>query len=217
MSLYALAQQGDPEALSALVRQHIPLVQALCRRFSGSEDAFQQGCMGLVKAIRKYREDSGCQFSTYAVPVILGEMRRAYSHTLGWRRRAALNRAKAYQERTLRLTGQDPPIKEIAANAGVSPEELALLIERDKGPVYDEQGTLFPSLPDPMGENWLLRFCILDVLSRMPKDESWLIRQRYVAGKSQTELARALSVSQTSISRQERHVREHFAQAWNET
>ncbi len=217
MSLYALAQQGDPEALSALVRQHIPLVQALCRRFSGSEDAFQQGCMGLVKAIRKYREDSGCQFSTYAVPVILGEMRRAYSHTLGWRRRAALNRAKAYQERTLRLTGQDPPIMEIAANAGVSPEELALLIERDKGPVYDEQGTLFPSLPDPMGENWLLRFCILDVLSRMPKDESWLIRQRYVAGKSQTELARALSVSQTSISRQERHAREHFAQAWNET
>ena len=215
MSLYTLAQQGDPEALSALVRQHIPLVQALCRRFSGSEDAFQQGCMGLVKAIRKYREDSGCQFSTYAVPVILGEMRRAYSHTLGWRSRAALNRAKAYQERTLRLTGQDPPIMEIAANAGVSPEELALLIERDKGPVYDEQGTLFPSLPDPMGENWLLRFCILDVLSRMPKDESWLIRQRYVAGKSQTELARALSVSQTSISRQERNAREHFAQAWN--
>ena len=215
MSLYALAQQGDPEALSALVRQHIPLVQALCRRFSGSEDAFQQGCMGLVKAIRKYREDSGCQFSTYAVPVLLGEMRRAYSHTLGWRSRAALNRAKAYQERTLRLTGQDPPIMEIAANAGVSPEELALLIERDKGPVYDEQGTLFPSLPDPMGENWLLRFCILDVLSRMPKDESWLIRQRYVAGKSQTELARALSVSQTSISRQERNAREHFAQAWN--
>ena len=215
MSLYTLAQQGDPEALSALVRQHIPLVQALCRRFSGSEDAFQQGCMGLVKAIRKYREDSGCQFSTYAVPVILGEMHRAYSHTLGWRSRAALNRAKAYQERTLRLTGQDPPIMEIAANAGVSPEELALLIERDKGPVYDEQGTLFPSLPDPMGENWLLRFCILDVLSRMPKDESWLIRQRYVAGKSQTELARALSVSQTSISRQERNAREHFAQAWN--
>ena len=104
---------------------------------------------------------------------------------------------------------------EIAANAGVSPEELALLIERDKGPVYDEQGTLFPSLPDPMGENWLLRFCILDVLSRMPKDESWLIRQRYVAGKRQTELARALSVSQTSISRQERNAREHFAQAWN--
>lgn len=216
MSLYSLAQSGDPDALAALVRQHIPLVQALCGRFSYCEDAFQAGCMGLVKAIRKYQEDSGCQFSTYAVPVILGEMRRAYTHTLGWRSRAALNRAKAYQEQQLRLTGNLPPVQEIAAQAGVSPEELSFLIEQDKGPVYDETGTLFCSLPDPMGENWLLRFCILDVLSRLPAEESWLIRQRFVAGKSQTEIAKTLSVSQSRISRQEKNAREHFAQAWKE-
>jgi len=217
MSLFTIAQAGDPEALSALVRRHIPLVQALCRRFSGSEDAFQQGCIGLVKAIRKYREDSGCQFSTYAVPVILGEMRRAYSHSLGWRSRAVLNKARTYQERQIRLTGQAPAIGEIAAHAGIPPEELALLIEQDKGPLYDETGAFFSSLPDPMGENWLLRFCILDVLSRLPSEESWLIRQRFVAGRSQTELAEALSVSQSRISRREKAAREHFAQAWNDS
>ncbi|MBR3108048.1 MAG: sigma-70 family RNA polymerase sigma factor [Clostridia bacterium] len=216
MSLFALAQAGDPDALSELVRRHIPLVQSLCRRFPKSEDVFQQGCVGLVKAIRNYREDSGCRFSTYAVPVVLGEMRRVYSHTLGWRARAALNRAKMYQEKQLRLTGQAPSVLEIATQAGVSPEELALLIEQDKGPLYDETGTFFSSLPDPMGENWLLRFCILDVLSRMPKEESWLIRQRYVAGRTQTELADALSVSQSRISRQEKCAREHFVRAWNE-
>ena len=216
MSLYTLAQQGDPEALSALVRQHIPLVQALCRRFSGSEDAFQQGCMGLVKAIRKYREDSGCQFSTYAVPVILGEMRRAYSHTLGWRSRAALNRAKAYQERTLRLTGQDPPIMEIAANAGVSPEELAMLIERDKGPVYDETGLLLPSLPDPRGDAWLTGLLIRDILDRMNPLESWLIRQRCCFMVSQARLARRLHVTQSAVSRKEKAARNHFRAAWTE-
>ena len=217
MSLFALAQAGDPEALSALVRRHIPLVQSLCHRFPRSEDAFQQGCMGLVKAIRNYREETGFQFSTYAVPVILGEMRRAYTRELGWRSRAALNKAKAYQERQARLTGQAPSIGEIAAHAGIPPEELALLIEQDKGPLYDETGAFFSSLPDPLGENWLLRFCILDVLSRLPKEESWLIRQRYVAGRTQTELADALSVSQSRISRREKAAREHFAQAWNES
>ena len=216
MSLFALAQAGDPDALSALVRQHIPLVQALCRRFSWNEDAFQQGCMGLVKAIRGYHEDSGNQFSTYAVPVILGEMRRAYSRVLGWRSRAALNRAKAYQEQQMRLTGVNPPIQEIAAHAGVAPEELALLIEQEKGPVYDGTGAVFSSLPDPMGENWLLRFCILDALSRLPKEESWLIQQRYVAGTSQIELARTLRVSQSSISRQEKQAKEHFIRLWRD-
>ena len=214
MSLYSLAQAGDPDALAALVRQHIPLVQALCRRFSWNEDAFQQGCLGLVKAIRGYREDSGNQFSTYAVPVILGEMRRAYCHTLGWRSRAALNRAKAYQEQRLRLTGENPPIQEIAAQAGIGPEELALLIEQEKGPVYDETGAFFSSLPDPMGENWLLRFCILDALSRLPKEESWLIRQRYVADRSQKELAKTLDTTQSTVSRWEKTARKHFIQAW---
>ena len=214
MSLYSLAQAGDPDALSALVRQHIPLVQALCKRFSWNEDAFQQGCLGLVKAIRGYREDSGNQFSTYAVPVILGEMRRAYCHTLGWRSRAALNRAKAYQEQQLRLTGENPPVQEIAAQAGIAPEELTLLIEQEKGPVYDETGAFFSSLPDPLGENWLLRFCILDALSRLPKEESWLIRQRYVADRSQKELAKTLDTTQSTVSRWEKMARKHFIQAW---
>lgn len=216
MSLFSLAQAGDPDALAALVRRHIPLVQSLCRRFSYCEDAFQLGCMGLVKAIRKFREDAGCQFSTYAVPVILGEMRRAYASSLGWRGKAALNRAKAYQARQIRMTGETPPIQEIAAHAGVPPEELMLLMERDMGPVYDESGSLLSSLPDPLGENWLLRFCILDVLSRLPREESWLISQRYLSGRTQTELARALETTQSAISRREKLARAHFIQAWQE-
>ncbi len=216
MSLYALAQAGDPDALAALVRRHMPLVQALSRRFPSREDAFQQGCVGLVSAIRRFREDQGCAFSTYAVPVILGEMRRAFCRDMGWRTRAALKRARDYQEQQLKEYGRMPSIRETAARAGLPPEEMAMLLEMEKGPVYDETGLLLSSLPDPGGEAWLVRFCIRDILSRLPVDESWLIRQRFLLGRTQTELAKALHIPQSRLSRREKRARAHFQQAWQE-
>ncbi|MBR0219728.1 MAG: sigma-70 family RNA polymerase sigma factor [Clostridia bacterium] len=216
MSLYALAQAGDPDALAALVRQHMPLVQALSRRFPSPEDAFQQGCVGLVFAIRRYQEDQGFAFSTYAVPVILGEMRRSACRNMGWRTRTKLKRARDYQEQQLRQFGRMPPIKETAEKAGLPPEELAMLLEMEKGPVYDETGLLLSSLPDPGGDAWLVRFCIQDILSRLPGEESWLIRQRFLLGRTQTELAQALQITQSCFSRREKRARAHFQEAWME-
>ncbi len=214
MSQYTLAQQGDAEALAALTRRHLPLVHALSRRFPDREDAFQQGCLGLVKAIRGFREETGCQFSTYAVPVILGEMRRTRQDPLGWRSRAALRRARAFREDSLRCTGREPGMTEIARAAGVEPAELALLLERDRKPVYDASGDLLPSLPDPRGESWLLRLMIRDVMERLPGEETWLLRQRFLLGNSQTQLARTLGVSQSQLSRREKRARERFCRAW---
>ncbi len=217
MSLFAQAQAGAPDALAALTRQHLPLVQALARRFPDSEDAFQQGCIGLIKAIRGYREDAGFQFSTYAVPCILGEMRRAQNASLGWRARASLKKILAFQEMEMKVNGRSPGIQEISAHTGVAPEEIALLLEQGKGPVYDETGSLFSMLPDPGGDRWLLDLCIRDILSRMPEEESWLLRQRFLCGKSQLELAQALSTTQSRISRYEKKARLHFQNAWNES
>lgn len=216
MGLFSMAQSGDPEAINQLVRKHLPLVRALSARFSYSEDAFQQGCMGLLKAIQRFREDSGYQFSTYAVPVILGEMKKA-ARTVGWRAKAALNRAKAYQEEQMRSFGRRPGVQEIAAHSGIAPEELALLLEWDKGPVYDETGALFSSLPDPGSERWLEKLCVRDVMARLPRQDRWLIRQRFVLGRSQTELARALRVPQYSLSRREKQAKTRFRQAWLDT
>ncbi|MBR1585612.1 MAG: sigma-70 family RNA polymerase sigma factor [Clostridia bacterium] len=214
MGAYALAQAGSPDALAALVRRHIPLVQALTKRFSFSEDAFQWGCIGLVQAIRRYREDGGCQFSTYAVPVILGEMRRAFSHTLGWRARAALKKARQFQQETLLTAGREPTMAEMARHAGIRPEELLLLMERDQPPVYDETGVLLSSLPDPRGDSWLTALLIRDILDRMQAEESWLIRQRWAVGRSQQEIARALRTTQSTVSRKEKSARMHFRSAW---
>lgn len=216
MELYQLAQRGSPEALSALVRQHMPLVWALAGRFSRSEDAFQQGCLGLVTAIRRYREDSGLRFSTYAVPVILGEIRHAFSRNLGWRARKKLNLARRCEEEYLRQRGRAPTAHQIAAAAGIPPEELMLLIERDRGPQYDESGALLSSLPDPRGDDWLLRILIRDILSRMRREESWLIRQRFIIGRSQAHIARMLRITQSTASRREKAARMHFRAAWLE-
>ena len=216
MDLFSLAQSGSPDALSVLVRQHIPLVQALCRRFPWNEDAFQQGCMGLVRAIRNFRPDLGCQFSTYAVPVILGEIRRAGSRALGWRSRAALKKAKEYQNEMMLRTGEAPTVQQLAAHIRMDAAELAFLLEQEQGPVYDETGFLLNTFADPQSEEWLLRFCIQDVLSRMPPEESWLIRQRFIWGRSQTELARALGTTQSRLSRREKRAKEHFQAAWRE-
>ena len=152
MNLFTAAQRGDPDALSALFRQHVPLVQALSRRFSYSEDAFQLGCMGLVTAIRHYHADGAWRFSTYAVPLILGEMRRAFSKGIGWRAQKALNRAKKYRERALKATGQEPSISDAASAAGISAPELTLLLEWDQPPVCLDADTL-AAFPDPYGDD----------------------------------------------------------------
>lgn len=213
MGLYAMAQAGNPDALSKLVRQHIPLVQALARRFSYCEDAFQQGCMGLVKAIRGFREELGRQFSTYAVPWILGEMRRAVSHALGWRARASLKKALDFQQRMQQM-GKEATIGQMAAAAEVEREELILLMERSQSVVPDETGTLLASLPDPRSDQWFLRLCIRDILDRMPREESWLLCQRFVMGRSQMDLASHLSTTQSGISRKEKQARLRFQRAW---
>lgn len=217
MDGFARAQAGDPDALSALMRRHIPLVQALCRRFSYSEDAFQQGCVGLLLAIRRYRAASGFQFSTYAVPVILGEMRRAFSHTLGWRARKTLRLAEKCREDAIRKTGREPAAADIARKAGVTPEELMLLLERSQTPIYeDESRALLQSLPDPAGDAWLLRLLIRDILERMERSESDLLLRRFCLGCSQAAVARALRVTQSAVSRREKAARMHFRAAWND-
>ena len=216
MGLYEQARQGDPDALADLVRRHIPLVQALSKRFPNREDAFQQGCLGLVKAIRGYREDRGCAFSTYAVPVILGDMRRSQEKRFGWRTQAALNRVRAYQADCLRRDGREPSVSDAARHVGMEPAELMLLLERDQPPQYDETGALLASLPDPDGEGWLIRFFIRDILDRLPREETDLLRQRFWLGRTQTELARQLDVSQCRLSRREKRARMHFRQEWEE-
>lgn len=215
-TMYARAQAGDPDALACLIRKHIPLVQSLNRRFSFGEDTFQQGCLGLLLAIRRFDEKRGYRFSTYAVPVILGEMRRGLSPSLGWRARRTLHKAQEFEENFIRETGKSPSVQAAAQAAGTSPEELILLLESTKPPSMDQTGELLASLPDPQSDRWLIRFLIRDIFERMNKDDQQLLRMRYLKGKSQKETAEILGVTQSTLSRYEKKACLRFQKAWNE-
>ncbi len=216
MGAYACAQAGSPDALAALVRQHIPLVQALVKRFSYHEDAFQQGCMGLVTAIRRFKEDAGVQFSTYAVPVILGEMRRAFSHTAGWRARASLR--KIEQARFLLQTQlqREPTLQELSALSHVPGEEILLLLERTQPLQYDETGLFLSSLPDPDALRWMDRFLLRDILERLPPEDQQLLYLRYQHQYSQGEVAKRLRTTQSSVSRRESALCRYLRVLWLE-
>lgn len=215
MSEYTLAQAGDADALAALFREHCPLVHALTARFQDCrEDAFQWGCMGLLRAIRGFDTGKGFRFSTYAVPVILGEMRRARDRSGGWRAAQRLRALRVYLEKQ----GDNVPDAETVSRAlGMEKAEIVLLLERLQAPVEDTDGRLWSRIPDPKGDQWLTRLLIRDILERMEQGETWLLRQRFIQCRTQTELGRLLGVDASRISRREKRAKRHFAQAWTDS
>lgn len=215
MDEYLLAQAGDATALSALMRRHSPLVQSLCGRFMDCrEDAFQWGCIGLLRAIRGFDPRKGFRFSTYAVPVILGEMRRARDRSAGWREAKKLRALRAY----LSARGEATTDAEAVSRAlGMERAEVALLLEKLQPPAEDTDGNLWSRIPDPKGEQWMTRLLIRDILARMEQSETWLLCQRFIRCLSQKEVGCLLGVDASRVSRREKNARLHFIQAWTDS
>ena len=213
--LYVQAQKGDEESLSALIRKHTPLVHVLSRRFTWQEDAFQAGCIGLVYAIRHYDISYGVQFSTYAVPHILGEMRRAIYGRESWRTRSLMRRVREIREKVAREEMRDASVQEIAAHVGCTAAELTFLLERmtaQKDGGVDE----IENMPDPSSQKWLERFMLRDLIQRLPRDEQTLLYLRYGQNRNQKEVAQLLHTSQASISRMESRACHTLRMAWHE-
>lgn len=212
------AQKGDAKALAQLMRQHAPLVYALARRFEQAQDAFQEGCIGLLKAIRGFREEKGFAFSTYAVPLILGEMKKTRNHRFGWRTEQKMQIINRYRDRMMQEKGRDAYADEIKEMTGWSKADIALLLEGNKQFLYyDDEQNVSISLPDPAGENWLQRFLIRDILERMPQEYSYVLKRRYIFCESQQSLSARLKIHQSSVCRTEKKARLMFMSAWQET
>ncbi len=232
LELIARAQEEDREALEEMVRRNLPLVRCVLRRFSAwgrdSEELYQQGCMGLVKAIQRFDLKAGVQFSTYAVPMILGELRRYLRddspvHVARTdRERAALAR------KTIRILRQslnrEPTLPEVAKAMRMPAAELVLLMETGKQPVSldsspsaDQRLSWGEILRDPRSEAWMERMFLRDLISRLPKMEQWLLYLRYAAEKTQAETAELLHMTQVQISRLEARIRLTLREQWNDT
>lgn len=206
MGLFSLAQAGDEEALNALFRQNVALVKALCARFSYLEDAFQQGCLGLVRAIRGFDEGAGCRFSTYAVPHVLGEIRRAHAPHGNWRFQKAARAVRLKRETLSRALGREPTASELAAAANVPPADLPMYLEGARPPLSLSEWDAALPLPDPRTDARAERFFLRDILERLPARDQRLLYLRYALGRTQKEAAASLCLTQSALSRRERRV-----------
>lgn len=199
------------------VEKNIGLVHACCSRFKGRgieyEDMFQAGCIGLIKAVSGFDESRGLQFSTYAVPVILGEIKRMFrdggSVKVGRTLKELSLKVTRENERLSKVLDREPTVKEIADSLGVTVEEatealcaaqptLSLTVE-------SEDGTNELDIATDSGNDQLIEHISLsEVMEKLEDNDRKLIYLRYYKSKTQSETARYLGMTQVQVSRRER-------------
>lgn len=217
------ARNGDEEAQAGLIKENTGLVWSVARRFLGrgyeAEDLFQIGCIGLIKAVRKFDMSFGVRFSTYAVPMIMGEIKRFIRDDGMIKVSRSIKelaiRALGVKETMIRESGAEPTVKEIAKRLGVSAEELAAAMEAgarpesiDAAPTGDAQGG--KALVDRLEcktdyENEIVnRILVRRLISEFDERERRVIILRYYKQKTQSAIAEMLGISQVQVSRIEK-------------
>ena len=213
------AKSGDREAAGRLVEENSGLIWSVARRFFGRgadpDDLYQLGCVGFLKAIEGFDEGFGTRFSTYAVPKISGEIRR-FLRDDGTVKVSRGIKEQAAQIRSARLAleqriGREANISELAAETGLSPEEIAFA-EVATGPaesLQKESGeggfTLELVLGDYGAEEKMVEHVALRAaIERLPERERQVVALRYYHGMTQQSCARVMHVSQVQVSRLER-------------
>lgn len=230
--LIAQAQAGDRAAREVLIEENLGLVHHIVKRFAGRgydmEDLFQTGTIGLIKAIDKFDLSYDVRFSTYAVPMISGEIKRflrddgpvKVSRTLkenGWKVRQAA-------ERLAHRHGREATLEEIAQETGISREDVVMAMEANGEvesiykTIYQSDGneirlvdkvasqTQSPDYGDEEKEKLLNHMLLQQLLEGLDETERKLIRLRYFEEKTQSEVAAVLGISQVQVSRMEKKI-----------
>lgn len=210
----------DKLSRDEFIKRNLPLVHSIANRFRGRgidyEELFSAGSVGLVKAYDNFDTSRGLCFSTYAVPVILGEIRRLFrdggsvkmSRSL---KELSLRAARARDELCKR--GGEPTVSELAEYLGVTPEEAAEAIAASVPAVSltcAEDGGEF-DLPTESGESAIIdKLALRQCMDELPDEDRTLLILRYFRGKTQSETARILGTTQVGISRRERKLLERL-------
>ena len=202
------------------IQNNLGLVHACAGRFRGRgieyDDLYSAGCMGLVKAYDGFDEDRGVQFSTYAVPVILGEIKKLFRDGGTVKVSRSLKelglKVNALRESIIKNTGAEPTVNQLAEALGERPEQVALAIRAGQPaisltPAADAEDSRQLDIPiDSQEEDLADRIGLEEVLSGLPPKDRTLIYLRFFSGKTQSETARVLGTTQVQISRRERKI-----------
>ena len=227
--LFIKIKQGDEEARNEFIKGNLRLVLSVIQRFYGrgenADDLFQIGCVGLIKSIDNFDLSQGVQFSTYAVPMIIGEVRR-YLRDNNSIRVSRSVRDLAYK--TIQLKdkfnkekGREPTIEEIAKELKVEKEEIAASLDAIQvpislqDPIYNdgsEKLFVMDQVKDNKNndENWAETMTINELLKKLKEKEKNIIKKRYFDGKTQMEIAEEIGISQAQVSRLEKNALEHM-------
>ncbi len=219
--LYIKIRRGDSQAREKVVRCNLPLVHAICKRFTPLEildydDLFQEGCIGLLKALTRYDPDRGVKFSTYAVPFILGEIKaclRRNGHLLKVSRSYIehYSHLLRIQEELAKKLKRQPRLDEITEKMDMPAEEIIWLISLNNPPISLQEKTEGELSSELESEENLLNtesffdsLIVRERINSLPFRERQIIVLRYIMDKSQEETAEILGLSQSHISRLER-------------
>ena len=225
MRLIEMAHEGDKEARDRLVTENMGLIWSIVRRFTGRgydpEDLFQIGSIGLMKAIDKFDMSFEVKFSTYAVPMITGEIKRFLRDDGMMKVSRSLKeiccRAYTAREELMMENGKEPEMDEIAERIAVTREELVLAMESGaqieslQKTIYQGDGTDI-SLEDKIEEqrndqeHLLNRMMLEQMLGTLDPEERKLIYMRFFQEKTQTQIAGELGISQVQVSRLEKKI-----------
>lgn len=227
--LFIKIKQGDEEARNEFIRGNLRLVLSVIQRFYGRgenpDDLFQIGCIGLIKSIDNFDLSQGVQFSTYAVPMIIGEIRRYLRDNNSIRVSRSVRdlayKTIQFKEKHNKEKGKEPTIEEIAKELSVEKEEIAFALDAIQTPVslqepiYNDGAEsiyIMDQVKDSKNsdENWAENMTIEEALKRLNVKEKKIIIKRYFDGRTQMEVADEIGISQAQVSRLEKNALENI-------
>lgn len=222
LELIIRAHNGDKSARDEMIQGNLKLVLSVIQRFSNRgeplDDLFQVGCMGLIKAIDNFNTDLQVKFSTYAVPMIIGEVRRYLRDNNSVRVSRSLRdtayKAIQVRERLSNELNREPKVEEIARELDMSKEEVVIALEAIVEPVslyepvYNDGGDAIYVM-DQIGDkntpdSWMDEIMVRDQIKKLSQREKNILNLRFMLGKTQTEVAKEIGISQAQVSRLEK-------------
>lgn len=222
LELIKKAHEGDKAARDEMIQGNLKLVLSVIQRFSNRgeplDDLFQVGCMGLIKAIDNFNTDLQVRFSTYAVPMIIGEVRRYLRDNNSVRVSRSLRdtayKAIQVREKLSNELNREPKVEEIAKELNMNKEDVVIALEAIVEPVslyepvYNEGGDAIYVM-DQIGDrntpdSWMDEILIKDSIKKLSDREKNILNLRFMLGKTQTEVAKEIGISQAQVSRLEK-------------
>ncbi|HEY8361502.1 MAG TPA: RNA polymerase sporulation sigma factor SigG [Tissierellaceae bacterium] len=222
--LFVKIKAGDKEARDKFIQGNLRLVLSIIQRFNRRgehvDDLFQVGCIGLIKAIDNFDLNQNVRFSTYAVPMIIGEIRRYLRDNNSIRVSRSLRdiayRALQAREQLINRNSKEPTIYEIAEELDIPKEEVVFALEAIQEPVslfepiYHDSGDaiyVMDQVKDEKAEDevWLSKIALREAMEKLNSREKQIIKLRFFEGKTQMEVAEEIGISQAQVSRLEKH------------